>query len=74
MTTFKIGKNLANYVSYRGLISEIHLKTHKRQWQKKYDLKIDVKKRMSINVQMGHFAVQQKLTEHCTSSMINFFN
>ena len=27
------------------------------------------KKRMYINVYLGHFAVQQKLTEHCKSTI-----
>ena len=28
---------------------------------------------MSIHVWLGHFAMQQKLTEHCKSTIIKFF-
>ena len=27
---------------------------------------------MYVDVWLGHFAVQQKLTEHCESTIINF--
>ena len=30
----------------------------------------NVKKRMYVDVRLGHFAVQQKLTEHCKSAVI----
>ena len=30
----------------------------------------NVKKRMYMDVWLGHFALQQKLTEHCTSTKI----
>ena len=30
----------------------------------------NVKKRMSMDMRQGHFAVQQKLTEHCKSTIM----
>ena len=32
----------------------------------------NIKKRMSIYVQLSHFAVQQKLTQHCKSTTLQF--
>ena len=39
------------------------------QWNMMED---NVKKRMYVNIWLGHFAVQQKLTEHCESTIIKF--
>ena len=33
-------------------------------------MKDNVRKRMYTYVKLGHFAVQQKLSEHCKSTMI----
>ena len=38
--------------------------------QNKSDLEDNVRKRMYVYVGLGHFAVQQKLTEHCKSTII----
>ena len=36
-------------------------------------IKDNARKRMYTYVQLGHFAVQQKLTEHCKSAIIKIF-
>ena len=60
-----MGKKITNIAVHiaQGTMSN-HL-----QW----NLEDKVKKRMYINVWLGHFVVQQKLTERYKSTIINFF-